>query len=152
MIMANTFSSLYYHIIFSTKNREPWIPQEIEQRIWKFIGGIARKHRMTALQVGGTEDHIHALINSRPSVAPSQIAQILKGESSKWIHDEFRKLKLFGWQDGYSAFTVSKSNLESVIAYIRNQREHHQRKTFQEEYLEFLKAHGIEYDTRYLWG
>jgi REP element-mobilizing transposase RayT len=150
--MANTFSSLNYHIIFSTKNREPWISQDIEQRVWQFIGGIARKHRMIALQVGGIEDHIHALINSRPSVAPSEIAQILKGESSKWIHGEFRKLKLFSWQDGYGAFTVSKSNLESVITYIRTQREHHKQKTFQEEYVEFLRAHGIEYDLRYLWG
>ena len=150
--MENTFSSLNYHIIFSTKNREPWISQDIEQRVWQFIGGIARKHRMIALQVGGIEDHIHALINSRPSVAPSEIAQILKGESSKWIHGEFRKLKLFSWQDGYGAFTVSKSNLESVITYIRTQREHHKQKTFQEEYVEFLRAHGIEYDLRYLWG
>ena len=150
--MANTFSALNYHIVFSTKNREPWISQDIEERIWKFIGGIARKHRMTALQVGGIEDHIHALINSRPSVAPSEIAQILKGESSKWIHGEFAKLRLFGWQDGYGAFTGSKSNLDGVVTYIRNQREHHKRKTFQEEYLEFLQAHGIEYDPRYLWG
>jgi putative transposase len=150
--MANTFTSLYYHIIFSTKNREPWIHQDFEQRIWRFIGGIARKHRMSALQVGGIEDHLHGLIKAPPIFAPSEIAQILKGESSKWIHREFPKLRLFGWQDGYGAFTVGKDDVESVIQYIRNQRLHHQSKSFQEEYLEHLEEEGIEYDPRYLWG
>jgi putative transposase len=107
---------------------------------------------MTALQIGGVEDHIHVLITSPPTLAPSQIAQILKGESSKWIHSEFHRLQQFSWQDGYAAFTVSKSNIPQVIAYIQNQREHHRKKTFQEEYLEFLQASGVEYDERYLWG
>jgi putative transposase len=150
--MANTYSSLHYHVIFSTKNREPWLLPNIEQRVWRFIGGIARKHRMTALQVGGVEDHIHALVTAPPTIAPSQIAQFLKGDSSKWIHEEFSTLRNFGWQDGYGAFTVSKSNIPNVIKYIQNQREHHRNKTFQEEYLEFLRENGIEYDERYLWG
>ena len=113
--MANTYASLHYHIIFSTKNREPWIFSDIDQRIWRFMGGIARKHRMTALQIGGIEDHIHALITAPTTVAPYQIAQILKGESSKWIHEEFSRLKQFSWQDGYGAFTVSKSNIPDVV-------------------------------------
>src|SRR6266487_6499395 len=87
------------------------------------MGGIARKHKMTALQVGGVEDHIHALVIAPPTIAPCQIAQVLKGESSKWIHDEFPLLRRFGWQDGYGAFTVSKSNIPEVIKYIQNQRE-----------------------------
>ena len=150
--MANTYTSLHYHVIFSTKNREPWLLPTIEQRVWKFIGGIARKHKMTALQVGGIEDHIHALVTAPPTLAPSQIAQFLKGGSSKWIHEEFPLLSQFGWQDGYGAFTVSKSNIPDVVSYIQNQREHHRKRTFQEEYLEFLRANGIEYDERYLWG
>ncbi len=150
--MANTYTSLHYHLIFSTKNREPWIAQAIEQRIWSFIGGIARNHQMTALQVGGVEDHIHALITAPPTIAPFQIAQLLKGVSSKWIHEQFPSLENFTWQDGYGAFTVSKSNIPGVIKYIQNQREHHRKKTFQEEYLEFLQANGIEFDERYLWG
>ena len=150
--MANTYTSLHYHFIFSTKNREPWIVPDIEQRVWPFIGGIARKHKMTALQVGGVDDHIHALVTAPPTIAPFQIAQYLKGESSKWIHEEFSELYKFGWQDGYGAFTVSKSNIPEVIRYIQNQREHHRRKTFQEEYLDFLRKSGIEYDERYLWG
>jgi REP element-mobilizing transposase RayT len=150
--MANTYTSLHYHIIFSTKNRVKSISPEIEQRVWAYIGGIARKHGMTALQVGGIEDHIHALVVAPPTLAPSQMAQYLKGDSSKWIHEEFPALHDFAWQDGYGAFTVSKSNLPEVIRYIQNQREHHRRKTFQEEYLKFLQKHGIEYDERYLWG
>jgi REP element-mobilizing transposase RayT len=143
--VANTYTSLHYHVIFSTKNREPWIAPGIEQRIWRFIGGIARKHHMTALQVGGVEDHVHALVTAPATIAPFQIAQLLKGISSKWIHEEFASLK-------YGAFTVSKSNIPEVIKYIDNQREHHRKKTFQEEYLEFLKANCIKYDERYLWG
>jgi REP element-mobilizing transposase RayT len=150
--MANTYTSLHYHFVFSTKNREPWIAPSIEQRVWEFIGGIARHHGMTALQVGGIEDHIHALITAPPTIAPFQIAQFLKGGSSKWIHEEFSTLRGFSWQDGYGAFALSKSDIPDVIAYIQNQREHHQKMTFQEEYLEFLKNNNISYDERYLWG
>jgi REP element-mobilizing transposase RayT len=150
--MANTYTSLHYHIIFSTKNRVNCIKPEIEQRVWAYIGGIARKHGMSALQVGGIEDLIHVLVMSPPTLAPSQIAQFLKGDSSKWIHEEFSALRDFAWQDGYGAFTVSKSNLSEVIRYIQHQREHHQKRTFQEEYLEFLQKYEIQYDERYVWG
>ena len=148
--MANTYTSLHYHGIFSTKNREPWLQAEIEQRVWALIGGIVRAHRMTALQVSGIEDHIHALVTAPPTIAPFQIAQYLKGDSSKWIHEEFLALQNFRWQDGYGAFTVSKSNVPEVISYIQNQREHQRKKTFQEEYRDFLHKNGIEYDERYL--
>jgi putative transposase len=150
--MANTYSSLYYHLIFSTKNRLPHLTSEIEKRVWAYIGGVARKHRMTALQVGGYDDHIHVLIAAPPTFSPSQIAQFLKGDSSKWIHETFQELGAFSWQEGYSAFTVSKSNLQAVVGYIQNQRPHHQQKSFQEEYMEFLQKHGVEYDERYIWG
>ena len=150
--MANTYTSLNYHIIFSTKNRFPWIALEIEQRVWSYIGGIARKHQMTALQVGGIEDHVHALVVAPPTIAPFEIAKFLKGESSLWIHEEFPWLRKFSWQVGYAAFTVSKSKIPDVVRYIKNQREHHRVKTFQEEYLEFLEENGIEYDDQYLWG
>ncbi len=150
--MANTYTSLHYHVIFSTKNREPWLVQSIEQRIWEFIGGIARAHGMTALQVGGVEDHIHVLVTAPPTIAPFKIAQFLKGDSSKWIHEEFSTLRHFGWQDGYGAFTVSKSNIPKVIKYIKTSVSIIAKKTFQEEYMEFLQANGVEYDERYLWG
>ncbi|HKR02627.1 MAG TPA: IS200/IS605 family transposase [Pyrinomonadaceae bacterium] len=150
--MANTYTSLHYHIVFSTKNRVKVIKPAIEQRVWAYIGGIARKQGMTALQVGGVEDHVHALVMTSPIISPSQIAQFLKGDSSRWIHKEFPALRDFEWQDGYGAFTVSKSNLPEVVHYIQQQREHHRRATFQEEYLKFLRKHGIKYDERYVWG
>jgi putative transposase len=150
--MANTYTALFYHVVFSTKNRVAYIKPEIESRVWAYIGGVARAHKLTALQVGGTEDHIHALVMARATHSPSQIAQYLKGDSSKWIHQEFPELRGFAWQDGYGAFTVSKSNLPDVIHYIKSQREHHQQKSFQEEYLDFLKRHEIDYDERYVWG
>ena len=150
--MANTYTSLHYHFTFSTKNREPWIASEIETRVWAYIGGIARHHKMTGLQVGGIEDHVHALVMAPSTYSPSEIAQYLKGESSKWIHEEFPKPRRFEWQDGYGGFTVSKSQIPDVIAYIQKQREHHQKKTFQDEYLELLQKHDVDYDERYLWG
>jgi REP element-mobilizing transposase RayT len=150
--MANTYSSLCYHIIFSTKNRAEYIKPEIENRVWAYMGGIARKHKMTALQIGGIEDHLHALVIAPPTHSPSQIAQYLKGDSSKWIHKEFPTLRNFAWQDGYGVFTVSKSNIPGTLDYIKNQREHHRTKSFQEEYLEFLGKFEIDYDERYVWG
>ena len=107
---------------------------------------------MTAVQIGGIEDHIHALVLAPATFAPSQIAQYLKGDSSKWIHEEFQKMRSFEWQDGYGGFTVSKSQVPDLIKYIKNQREHHRNKTFQQEYLELLKKHGVDYDERFLWG
>jgi len=149
--MANTYSNLFYHFVFSTKGRVDFIDQEIESRVWAYIGGIARKHDMTALQVGGIENHAHALIMARPPIAPSQIAQWLKSESSKWIHEEFPHLQNFGWQDGYGIFSVSKSQAPDVIEYIRNQREHHKKQSFEDEYILLLKLNGIDYDERYLF-
>jgi putative transposase len=150
-IMANTYTSLFYHVVFSTKERRRLIHQDIESRFWAYIGGIARTHQITAIQVGGIEDHIHALVLAKPIHSPSQIAQYLKGESSKWVHEEFEKMRLFGWQDGYGAFSVSKSKVPDVVDYIKNQREHHQKETFEEEYERLMKLHGVEYDERYLF-
>jgi len=150
--MANTYTALHYHMVFSTKNRVGHITPEIEQRVWAYLGGVARHHKMTALQVGGVDDHVHALVMAPATLSPSQIAQYLKGDSSKWIHETFQELRDFAWQEGYGVFTVSKSNLESVVSYIQKQREYHQQRTFQEEYLDFLQKHGIEYDERYVWG
>jgi putative transposase len=150
--MANTYTALFYHIVFSTKSRVGFIRPDIEDRIWAYLGGVARHHKMTPIQIGGIEDHLHALVMAPPTLAPFEIAKHLKGESSKWIREEFPDLLNFGWQDGYAAFTVSKSNVPSVVSYIQNQRAHHQTQTFQDEYLEFLKKHAVQYDERYLWG
>jgi putative transposase len=149
--MANTFTSLNYHVIFSTKNREPWISHDVEERIWKFLGGIAREKEMKALRIGGMPDHVHLALSLPAKLSVSEALRLLKGGSSKWIKDGLPNMQGFGWQDGYGAFSVSKSNLPDVMDYIRNQREHHRVKTFQQEFLAFLVRHELKYDEKYLW-
>ena len=150
--MANTFSQIYYHIVFSTKNRSDFIRRDIEERVWSYIGGIAKKNGMTPVQIGGIESHIHALLGAPTTLSPSQIAKHLKGGSSVWIHSEFQELRGFAWQDGYGVFTVSRSVVPSVVDYIKRQREHHAKQTFEEEFVELLTLHEIEYDERFLFG
>lgn len=149
--MANSYSSLFYHLVFSTKRRQKFIDPKIENRVWAYLGGVARRHNLTAIEVGGIEDHIHALIMSPPIAAPSQIAQWLKADSSKWIHAAFDHLRDFAWQDGYGAFSVSKSKVPAVVEYIRNQRVHHRRSDFEDEYLSLMLRHGIDFNDKYLF-
>ena len=149
--MANTYTSLHYHIVFGTKNREPFLRQEIEQRVWSYLGGIARENDMKALTIGGIENHVHLLLGLTPSLAVSKAVQLIKGGSSAWIKENLSGLRGFGWQDGYAAFTVSKSLVPEVDAYIRAQREHHRMKTFEEEYRAFLVKHEIPFDERFLF-
>jgi putative transposase len=149
--MANTYSNLFYHIVFSTKGRTDLISPEIETRVWAYIGGIARKHELIAVQVGGIENHIHVLILAKPKVAPSQIVQWLKGESSRWIHETFPEMHSFAWQDGFGIFSVSKSSVPDVVDYIKDQREHHAKQSFEDEYISMLKLNGIDYDERYVF-
>lgn len=150
--MANTYSHIYLHIVFSTKNRIKFIDRIIEERVWSYIGGIARKNGITPLQIGGFDDHVHILTSSNPTTAPSKIAQQLKGGSSHWIHTEFPALSKFAWQDGYGVFSVSRSHANKVIEYIKNQRRHHEHRSFEDEYVELLNLHEIEYDERYIFG
>ena len=149
--MANTFTCLHYHIVFSTKDREPWIEAGIQERIWAYLGGIARENQLKPLLIGGVEDHVHLLLGAPPTMALSEALKLIKGGSSKWIKQNFPGCRGFGWQDGYGAFTVSKSQESQVMAYIRAQREHHCNKSFQDEYRGLLDRHGINYDERYLW-
>jgi REP element-mobilizing transposase RayT len=149
--MANTYAALHYHLVFSTKNRHSWIHQEHECRVWQYLGGILKNNKMIPLKVGGVEDPVHLLIGASPTLAPARIAQLIKGTSSAWIHDTFPEWKGFAWQDGYGAFTVSKSAIADISNYIANQRERHRTTTFQEEYRALLTRHVIVYDERYLW-
>ena len=150
--MANTYTALHYHIVFSTKNREPWLIAAKEVKVWEYFGGIARNNSMKALQVGGYDDHIHVLLAVPASVSVSKAVQLLKGASSRWIHGTWPELAGFAWQDGYGAFTVGVSQIADTVHYIQGQRDHHSSKSFQDEYLHFLHKHGVEYDERYIWG
>ena len=149
--MANTFTSLHYHVIFSTKNREPWIRPGIEARVWSYLGCIARENDMKAILIGGIENHVHLLLGLPPTVTVSKAVQLIKGGSSAWLKETFHGTRGFGWQDGYGAFTVSKSLVPEVESYIRNQREHHRIKTFEEEYRAMLEKHEIRFEERYLF-
>jgi REP element-mobilizing transposase RayT len=138
------------HCVFSTRQRHKTISPDLQQRLWPFIGGIARENKMKALAIGGTEDHMHILLSLSAILPIAKAIQLIKGGSSKWIHETFPSHKDFAWQAGYGAFSVSISQVEATIAYIKNQEEHHRKKTFEEEFLTFLKKHGIEYDERYI--
>jgi len=149
--MSHSYVSNFVHYIFSTKERRPEIDPELESRLWPYIGGIARKNDMKALAVGGISDHLHALVSLPATLSVAKAIQLIKGGSSKWIHDEFPEHRTFAWQEGYGAFSVSASQIEAVKSYIHNQKEHHRRKTFQEEFLEFLDKHGVDYEPRYVF-
>ena len=149
--MAHTYACLYFHIVFGTKYRRPWLRADIRADIWSYLGGIARKNKMFPIAVGGHIDHSHVLLRTPPTLSVSRILQLLKGGSSWWIRRTFEDLQDFQWQDGYGAFSVSRSGVEEVQPYINNQEEHHRRETFHDEYLAFLKENDIPYDPRYVW-
>lgn len=149
--MANTYTSLHYHVVFSTKRREPCLSKLVRERLWSYLGGIARENGMTALEIGGVADHIHILLSIPANLALSKAVQLIKGGSSHWIKDAFPELAEFAWQDGYGAFTVSHSQLDAVRDYIRDQAEHHRTRTFAEEYRAFLERHEVQFDERFLF-
>lgn len=146
-----SYISSYHHCVFSTKERRPFITPELRERLWPFLGGIARQNNMKAIEIGGVADHVHILLSLPATMPIAKAMQLIKGGSSKWIHETFPDQRGFAWQEEYGAFSVSVSQVGKVIEYIKGQPEHHRRVTFQEEFLELLKRHGIEYDERYLW-
>jgi putative transposase len=127
------------------------IDSELESRLWPYIGGIARENRMKSVAIGGTSDHLHALLSLPGTMSFAKAVQLIKGGSSKWMHDTFPRHKKFEWQEGYGAFSVSASQVPKTISYINNQKDHHRKRSFQEEFLELLEKHGIEYDPRYVF-
>jgi putative transposase len=146
-----SYIASYFHCIFATKDRRPVINPDLQQRLYPYIGGIARENQLKLIEIGGIADHVHLLL-SLPSTMPiSKALQLIKGGSSKWIHDTFPEHRLFQWQEKYGAFSVSVSQLEAATNYIRTQEEHHRNRTFEEEFAAFLKTHRIEYDPKYLW-
>jgi putative transposase len=149
--MSHSYVSNLMHCTFSIKGRYPFIQPELESDLWPYIGGIARKNRMKALAIGGTADHIHALLSLPSMMSFGKAVQLIKGGSSKWIHDTFSKYSKFEWQEGYGAFSVSTSQVTKTATYIETQKEHHRKKSFEEEFLALLDKHRIEYDRRFLF-
>ena len=148
--MSQSFTNLLYHIIFSTKERRPLITIDYQPRLYNYIGGVIRGAEGISLGINGVEDHVHVLAKLRPNRALSDVLRDLKCNASGWMHDVFPSLSNFSWQRGYAAFTVSQSNLHQVQQYLARQKQHHQRVSFRDEFIEFLKANEIEFDERYV--
>jgi REP element-mobilizing transposase RayT len=148
--MSSTHLSLHFHIIFGTKHQRPLIVPQWRSRLHAYLGGTAKTLEVVPEAAGGIADHVHLLLGLRATHRLADVVRDLKRVSSAWIHETIRD-KTFEWQDGYGAFTVSASLTETVKHYIARQEEHHIKKSFQEEYLEFLKLSGAEFDERYLW-
>jgi REP element-mobilizing transposase RayT len=147
--MAHTAGNLVIHLIFSTKRRQPLITAEIRNDLFAYLGGMVREIRGAALIINGTADHVHMLVRIRPAQSAAEIARVVKANSSRWVREKWNMR--FAWQTGYGAFSVSESNVPAVCRYIATQEEHHRKRTFQEEYVAFLKRNKISYDERHIW-
>jgi putative transposase len=150
--MANSFTNLLYHLVFSTKDREPLIRDDWRDKLYAYLGGIVREERGILIQGGGTADHVHLLIKLPPSAAVADLLRLVKANSSKWANETGAAVGKFAWQAGYGAFSVSESQAPDVKHYIQNQAAHHRGRSFQEEFVALLERHGIDYDPRYLWN
>lgn len=149
--MAHTYINLVVHVIYSTKDRHPHIDPDLRSRLSAYLGGVIRDIGGVPLIVNGTADHTHQLMSIAATRSIAEIVRLVKANSSKWVHETFPAKRGFAWQSGYGAFSVSQSNVDAVRQYIADQEEHHRTVTFQEEYLAFLRRHGIAFDERYVW-
>lgn len=148
--MPSTYGSLLCHTVFSTRNRLPQISSEWRTRLHALLGRVTLDHDARPIEIGGIADHVHILLALRPTHCLGDLMRAIKRDSSRWVHDTLG-IHSFAWQDGYGYFGVSPSGMEDVRRYIRDQEEHHRKRTFQEEFVALLKACGIEYDEKYLW-
>jgi putative transposase len=149
--MPGTYSQLLYHIVFSTKHRDPWITPDLQERLYPFIGGIVRDEKGTLYAINGVEDHVHLYLRWRTDRTLADLMMNVKARSSKWVHETFPDLRRFAWQEGYGAFTVSKSQESAVKSYIAGQREHHAKEDFKTEFLRMLRLHEIEFEEQYVF-
>jgi REP element-mobilizing transposase RayT len=149
--MAHTFTNLLFHVVFSTKDRVASMSADLRSPLHAYLGGIVRNLQGSAREINGTADHVHLLARIPASLSVSDLVRTLKSNSAKWVHER-QSRRLFAWQEGYSAFSVSHSNAAAVADYIARQEEHHRKISFQQELLLYLKKHNIEYDERFLWG
>ena len=150
--MAQTLVSLMVHVIFSTKNREPLITPDIEPELFAYMGGILKNHESCLLDAGGAADHLHLLVSQSKNIALSSLMKDLKKDSSLWIKTKGTRFRNFHWQDGYGAFSIRRADIPELKQYIASQKEHHRKRSFKEELIQFLQDEGIAYDDRYLWN
>ncbi|MFN4254004.1 MAG: IS200/IS605 family transposase [Saprospiraceae bacterium] len=150
-IMANTFTQLYVQVVFTPKGRENLILQSFEERLYQYITGIVQNEGQKMIAINGMPDHVHLFIGFKPTIAIAELVQKVKASSSKFINEQKWLSGKFVWQEGYGAFTYAHSQLDAVAKYVMNQKEHHQRKTFEEEYRDFLAKFDVPFDERYLF-
>ena len=149
--MPQSLSSILTHLVFSTKRREPFITPAIETELHPYLATIFRALKSPSLCIDGTADHVHILFSLGRVITMADLVEEIKTESSKWIKTKGREFRNFHWQKGYGGFSIGQSNVASLKRYIRGQKQHHQRVSFQDEYRNFLKAYGVDYDERYVW-
>ena len=149
--MGQSLVKNYIHLVFSTKYREPLIDEAIESELYAYLGGICNQLECQPIKIGGFTDHIHILCMLSKKTALMKLVEELKSHSSKWIKTRGENYRNFYWQGGYGAFSVNPAEMDVVVRYIENQKEHHRKKLFQEEYRGFLKKYEVEYDERYVW-
>jgi putative transposase len=144
--LMHSFNSCLMHCVFSTRERRPVLTPAIRERLWPYLGGIARENKMKALAIGGVADHAHLLLSLPPALSISKAMQLLKGNSSKWLRETFPELRQddFAWQEGFGSFSIGVSGVDDTIRYIQTQEEHHRKKNFSEEMEIFLKKHGCD--------
>lgn len=149
--MANTYTNLFIHVVFSVKERRPFLDKQLREELYPYIIGIAKVKDFQIPIINGTKDHVHILMLLKPDMSVAKAVQLVKSNSSKWIHEKFNDLKIFAWQEGYGAFTVSLSQLSKVKEYIANQEKHHEKMDFNQEYRQLLKMNNIEFTEKYLF-
>ncbi|MHA3770947.1 IS200/IS605 family transposase [Verrucomicrobiota bacterium sgz303538] len=149
--MPQSLSRVLIHLVFSTRQREPVLSSAIQRELHPYLGGVLNENDCPAIEVGGERDHVHMLFGISRTLTIAQLVEKVKTSSSKWLKTKEPQFGAFHWQHGYGAFSVSQSDAERVIAYIRNQEEHHRKMSFQEEYRKLLERYRIQYDERYVW-
>ena len=147
--MAHSFRNILVHCVFSTHERRSLIPNELQPKLWRYVAGIGFRHNIPVLEVGGTANHLHVLTVLPGDLPLTKAVQILKANSSRWLGEHGIN---FAWQQGYGAFSVSASQRDAVVAYIRNQAEHHKRHSFEDEFISILRKSNITYDPEYVFG
>lgn len=149
--MANTYTQIHLQFVFAVKYRDGLIHSSFKDELYQYITGIIKNHNHKFLAINGMPDHVHILVGMRPTQSVSDLMQDIKGSSSKWINEKrFLKVK-FEWQEGYGAFSYAKSQVNTVVNYIKNQEQHHAVRSFNQEYLEFLAEFEVTYDERYIF-
>ena len=148
--MSHSYASNRVHLVFSTKDRAKIIVEEVQAKLWAYMAGIAKNQGFDAIIIGGVQDHVHALLVLPPVMPLAKAVQFIKGSSSKWMNESGGAA--FAWQEGYGAFSVSASQTDDVVRYIENQAAHHAKRSFEEEFLAFLRKHGLEFDPAHVLG